>query len=93
MAELFLRDNVQPPDVSFYNVVRTTTTNVDGQRLTAAIYGTTIPLTILGAAATITYYFREAKVPIDDVIIALILSSILVIAHSFELKINFIKHL
>ncbi len=49
--------NGEQPDVTYYNVVRTTLTNVDGQRLTATINGITIPVGILGAAEVIQKTF------------------------------------
>ena len=49
----------EQPDMNYYGIVRNTLTVVDGQRLTASIYGATIPLTIMLAAATASHTFDK----------------------------------
>ncbi len=94
----------EQPDVTYYSVVRSTLTAVDGQRLTASIYGTTIPLTILIGAATVSHHLDKTtfdfgpwqgaldKLPIGYMFGSYLCFIAVMIAEYFIAKIDLFNH-
>lgn len=76
-------------DMDYYGIVRYTLTAIDGHRLTASIYGTIIPLTIVLAAATISTSFEK---PFGYVYGAGLYLIAIVIAEYFKSKIDLFNH-